>query len=151
MARWKYWIRFFIAIGLGCSVITMASSGKAVVSTSIYTDKARYTPGEAVRFTMFYESGFAQTFSCVVAAFSPFDGLTETTVQAEIGETVQTASIVWQPPATDFCGYLVRITAFDGNGNEVIFETAVDVSSSWVKFPRYGYLWDYTEDAARRG
>ena len=47
-------------------------------------------------------------------------------------------------PKDDFCGYLLVIDSLNTNGR--ILETAmtgIDCSSSWTKFPRYGYLWDY--------
>lgn len=51
-------------------------------------------------------------------------------------------------PETDFTGYLLEMQALDPAG-AVMAEafTAVDVSSSWTKFPRYGYVWDFTPAA----
>lgn len=65
----------------------------------------------------------------------------------------------WQIPASlrVFCfslpqtadqGYLLRGEALDASG--VILDsafTAVDCCESWTRFPRYGYIWDYTETA----
>ena len=52
------------------------------------------------------------------------------------------------PPPEDFRGYLLTLT-LEGTGGQAL-DTAyigVDVSSSWMKFPRYGYVWNYTQDA----
>lgn len=48
-------------------------------------------------------------------------------------------------PETDFTGYLLEMQALNLKG-AVLAEafSAVDVSSSWIKFPRYGYVWDFT-------
>ena len=48
-------------------------------------------------------------------------------------------------PDRDFTGYLLQGTAYDQSN--YASETAyagLDCSSTWTKFPRYGYLWDYT-------
>ena len=49
----------------------------------------------------------------------------------------------WQTPREDFRGYLVQV--FQTNaGKEVIRGTiAVDVSSDWKRFPRYGFVADF--------
>ena len=47
-------------------------------------------------------------------------------------------------PDEDYVGYLLVVNAL--NSHEEIIETAmtgIDCSSSWTRFPRYGYLWDY--------
>ena len=47
-------------------------------------------------------------------------------------------------PEDDFTGYLLTAESLDSGGR--ILETAmtgIDCSSTWTKFPRYGYLWDY--------
>ncbi|RII33605.1 dextranase [Clostridium chromiireducens] len=53
----------------------------------------------------------------------------------------------WFAPNEDFKGYLLEITCKDSDGK--VIETssvAVDVSSNWLKFPRYGYLTNYKKD-----
>lgn len=47
----------------------------------------------------------------------------------------------WTAPATDYTGYLVDVYRTKENGTEVILGTiAVDVSSDWTRFPRYGFV-----------
>src|SRR5207302_3479480 len=48
------------------------------------------------------------------------------------------------PPNTDFTGYLVTITA--GSASTA---TAIDVSSSWTHFPRFGTLVDFPTTATQ--
>lgn len=50
----------------------------------------------------------------------------------------------WDAPDKDFCGYMVRVTAYDANLNIVQTSIAVDVSSDWSRFPRYGFLSDFS-------
>ena len=47
----------------------------------------------------------------------------------------------WTPPATDFRGYLIEVTLKDLL-DQVIDRgaSAIDVSSDWRRFPRYGYV-----------
>ncbi|HTR41802.1 MAG TPA: glycoside hydrolase family 66 protein, partial [Pseudomonadales bacterium] len=50
----------------------------------------------------------------------------------------------WTPPATDYQGYLVSVSIIDTNGDVVDSGScAVDESSDWSKFPRYGYVAHY--------
>ena len=47
-------------------------------------------------------------------------------------------------PDHDFTGYLLLAEGLDSKGSVLeTAVTAVDCSSSWTRFPRYGYLWDY--------
>ncbi len=49
----------------------------------------------------------------------------------------------WQAPSEDFRGYLVQVCQVIA-GKEVIRGTiAVDVSSDWKRFPRYGFVADF--------
>lgn len=59
---------------------------------------------------------------------------------------VENRNLSFMLPDNDYVGYLLVIDALNIQGN--ILETCmtgIDCSSSWVKFPRYGYLWDYGE------
>ena len=65
--------------------------------------------------------------------------------QAAVGTTW-----TWTAPATDYTGYLVDVYRTKENGTEVILGTiAVDVSSDWTRFPRYGFV--ATFDASKKG
>lgn len=51
-------------------------------------------------------------------------------------------------PDADGRGYALEIEALGEEQNVLTSAfTAVDVSSSWTKFPRYGYVWDFTPSA----
>ncbi|MFH1879432.1 MAG: glycoside hydrolase family 66 protein, partial [Bacillota bacterium] len=128
------------------AALCITSNGEAVVTTEITTDKARYAPGEAVRVTLCLAEGFALPNHCRLTVYAPGGGKTEEAADAPAIDA-HTLQVTWQPPDSDFCGYLLRLTADAADGSEAAFETAVDVSSSWVRFPRYGYLWDFTKDA----
>src|SRR5699024_2623462 len=58
-----------------------------------------------------------------------------------------TLKIKWESPEDDFKGYLLDLKLTDKEGNVLESENVgVDVSSEWTKFPRYGYVWDFTDD-----
>jgi dextranase len=102
------------------------------------TDKARYAPGEAVIFTVSIDTPQpGQTLQVKYYQAGTLVG------QQTVPGTAATATWTWTPPATDYQGYLVGLTLL--NGSTVYDQSAigVDVSSSWVKFPRYGFLSAY--------
>ena len=50
----------------------------------------------------------------------------------------------WLPPATNYQGYLVSVRLLNSGG--IVMDaasSAIDVSSDWSKFPRYGYVAHY--------
>lgn len=68
------------------------------------------------------------------------------TLRLEAGEQ-QVLDYQWTVPDRDFTGYLIEIGVTDRKGNILKSDTiGMDVSSSWVKFPRYGYLCDFEDD-----
>lgn len=51
----------------------------------------------------------------------------------------------WQPPTNDFKGYLIDLYINDGDQETILGSIAVDVSSDWTRFPRYGFVADFEE------
>ncbi|MCL2776330.1 MAG: glycoside hydrolase family 66 protein [Oscillospiraceae bacterium] len=105
--------------------------GDNYMSIDLSTDKAVYKPGETVRFTLKEKlSGTLEIrYSYLGHALSE--------------EALTSTSWSWTPPAGDFKGYMVDIYE-TVNGKDTIYQNiAVDVSSDWNKFPRYGFLSAY--------
>lgn len=90
-------------------------------------DKAKYVPQERVNFTT------NKIISGAVVRYKYLGKLLE-----EHDMSAQSWS--WTPPSTDFRGYMVEIVEKTNAGEEVLATVAVDVSSDWTKFPRYGFL-----------
>ncbi|WP_140487398.1 glycoside hydrolase family 66 protein [Flavobacterium sp. GSA192] len=91
------------------------------------TDKAKYAPGDIVTFTSDkILSGFTVRYKHLnnVIKEEPMSGKTWT----------------WTAPATDFKGYMIEIYKANDNAETIAGTIAVDVSSDWTKFPRYGFL-----------
>ena len=90
-------------------------------------DKARYSPGEPVEFQV------TEVRPNTVVRYS---SLGEILSEEPLGATQWS----WQPPATDFRGYMVELVQNENGTEKVLGTVAVDVSSDWTKFPRYGFL-----------
>lgn len=90
-------------------------------------DKAKYNPGEEVHFSV---NG---TPSNTTVRYKYLGELI-----AE--EALNSTNWSWTPPAEDFRGYMVELVKTTGTENTVLGTLAVDVSSDWTRFPRYGFL-----------
>lgn len=100
----------------------------AAAPVNISTDKAVYLPGEQVSFTI--DKSVPAT--CKIR----YRHLNETVQESDY----KAMDWKWNPPATDFTGYLADIYNIE-NKREVIYGSiAIDVSSDWKRFPRYGFL-----------
>lgn len=98
-----------------------------IVQIELKTDKAAYAPGEQVLFSAAQFSGSVSVkykYLNTVIAQQPLSG----------------SSWEWTPPADDFKGYLVELYQTVDGKEVVAGSVAVDVSSDWTKFPRYGFL-----------
>ncbi len=98
-----------------------------IIQIELKTDKAAYTPGELVVFSATQFSGSVTVkykYLNTVIAQQPLSG----------------SSWEWTPPSDNFKGYLVELHQTVDGKEVVAGSVAVDVSSDWTKFPRYGFL-----------
>ncbi len=106
---------------------------------SVSTDKARYDPLGAVQFTVAFKQQVAG--KTLVAAYEHLDSLVGSdTLQVQNADSV---SWVWQVPQTDYRGYMIQLYLIDSGTLLDYSDIALDVSSDWSKFPRYGFLSSY--------
>lgn len=117
----------------GVTDVTPVTSSLTV---NITTDKACYKPGETVSFS---------TDAVPAGARIRYRTLNKVVFeQAAAGN-----SWTWTAPSADYTGYMVDVYRTKEDGTEVILGTiAVDVSSSWTRFPRYGFV--ATFDASKK-
>jgi len=108
------------------------------VAESIATDKAAYRPGEIVKFSLQLKEA-ADDMNVYVR----YRHLGEKIGDREVKVDGNKAVWEWTPPSGDFTGYMAEV--FVSNKETVLdhLNIAVDVSSDWSKFPRYGYLADF--------
>lgn len=101
---------------------------KSQLDVDLATDRAVYSPGEEVNFTASAAPSGAKIryrHGSEVVAEVPMSG----------------TSWSWNAPADDFKGYLVEVYTVTENDEDLIHGTiAVDVSSDWTRFPRYGFV-----------
>ncbi len=104
--------------------------GQSYNEVSITTDKAAYKPGEVVEFTLKELPDGAK--------------VRYTFLGKTISESALSAKTwTWTPPSDDYKGYMVEVYTTENGTEKVYSNIAVDVSSDWAKFPRYGFLSDY--------
>ncbi len=140
----------YLLISLAISVSAHATWAASQLRISdIVTDKARYAPGEAVRFFVHIENPAAQTLRCKLTATVQDCGRAMANIELPAtidSRTEQEATFSLAPPAGDFHGYRVEVHLRKADGTELAEgATAVDVSSDWTHFPRYGYLAHFDE------
>ena len=114
----------------------------------LYTDKARYNPGDTVTVSaeLFNSSGSPVSGTLRLRVSHLFGELaaieSNVTVGAGAGLTVD---MPWVTPYDDFRGYAADADFIAGGTTNDRRSTALDVSSDWTKFPRYGFFSDYYE------
>ena len=100
-----------------------------IENVQLSTDKAVYSPGEKVVIT----SNKALP-SDVKIRYKFLDNVIEE-------ENYSSQTWNWNPPTDDFKGYIIDVYQTSTSKSEKILASiAVDVSSDWSRFPRYGFL-----------
>ena len=114
------------------------TSVSTVVRMDIQQNKVNYAPGEAVRFTL---EGTLPDGAHVRYRYG-------NTIIGD--ETLSRPQWTWTPPKDDYRGYLVELYTKKESGEPtVLATTAVDVSSDWGRFPRYGFVSDYDKSKTK--
>ncbi len=106
---------------------------------SIETDKCSYAPGETVTLTF---SSKPPSGSRVRYRYMG-DIIADT--------LLSTRTWTWTAPPEDFRGYMVEVyqcTMYDGQCtmDNILATIAIDVSSDWTRFPRYGFVATFGND-----
>lgn len=112
--------------------VTTVTSVKSDLTVNLSTDKACYKPGETITFR---------------ADAMPADTKVRYRHQSvTVGEeSVAEATWTWTAPAEDYKGYLAELYRKEGESEVIIGTIAVDVSSDWTRFPRYGFVATFDE------
>ncbi len=114
--------------------VTKVTTVKSSLAVDISTDKACYKPGEAILFT-----------ADNVPAGTKVRYRHLTTVIEE--KSLRSVTWTWSAPSNDFTGYMVDLYQTESDGTEVILgSVAIDVSSDWTRFPRYGFVATFGQD-----
>jgi dextranase len=119
-------------------------------------DKARYAPGEPVTIRVVLQgpSEPLPEMGMLKVGFSHLGepiGPVLTKAIRIYGSAPVPVDILWRPPDRDFTGYFVDVRLTTPAGQELArSQTAVDVSSEWNRYPRYGYLAHYSSAEGAR-
>ncbi len=107
----------------------------------VETNLARYSPGDTVNFTALFNSLPA---GCIlqIKYFHLDDIIYEQSVRLASSLTIGWS---WITPQKDYQGYLAVISLMQNNQQLDEETIAIDVSSSWKYFPRYGFLSSYPQ------
>ncbi len=101
----------------------------ADATISLSTDKAVYNGGETVTFT-----ASSMPSGAIYVRYKHL-GQQLGDEQALAGPTW-----TWDTPVEDYKGYMAEIYQKSASGETVLATIAIDVSSDWGRFPRYGFL-----------
>lgn len=146
-------------LGLAVAAAWLATAFAAAAAiahplvANVNTDRAAYAPGAPVTLWVDLLNGTGATFGGSVQVAITHLGAPVTTfapqsVTALAAGGTATRTFTWTAPAGDFQGYLVAVSVLDAAGARAdSFSCAVDVSSDWTRFPRYGYLASYNTDS----
>ena len=108
------------------------------LTLELSTDKALYAPGQTISFSVKGNLPAGATVryrhGADVVEEQPLPGSTWT----------------WTAPSQDFTGYLVDIYTKNGSIETVYGTIAVDVSSDWNRFPRYGFVATYDKSKTQK-
>jgi dextranase len=119
------------------------------VIADINTDKARYAPdGRVTIYVDLSNTTHSAITGGTVTLYCKYLGALVDSPPAQSLNLAPGASrtlmFTWAPPGQDFRGYSVEAWVRDPAGTILDnLNTAVDVSSNWTRFPRYGYLSGY--------
>ncbi len=124
---------------------TDPQTAPARAAIAITQNASRYSVGQPVHLTVTITGGIVQFSGLLkvtasdlgVGVFAP----APTRVEIPAGHTVA-VPFKWYPPRKDFTGYLIS-AVFTNGAQQLRVSTAVDVSSTWTRYPRYGFVSSY--------
>lgn len=115
------------------------------MNIDVTTDKARYAPHEAALITLTVQSRAQESgiTACVVLQTQGSQAARQCERDLSLHSGQNRFHLRLMPPSTDFRGY--RMVARLSKSKTVIAEgaSALDVSSDWSRYPRYGYMANY--------
>lgn len=126
-----------IVVAAHTTLSVLAAPGDLI--QRVYTDRAQYNPGDTVTVTVEIKNNTGADWSGTL--YLDIHSL-ETTVYSTsqplsvaAGATT-TKTFTWTTPSADFRGYHAEVRA----GTTDSSATAIDVSSAWTRYPRYGFV-----------
>ncbi len=126
---------FLFVMALTLSHTMVRAAGTVTFANNVMalsTDKCLYAPGDEVTFS----------YGASLPSASHVRYYHGNTIIAD--EALSSSSWTWTTPSDDFTGYLAVVyVPQSGNDIQVLATIGIDVSSSWSRFPRYGFVATY--------
>lgn len=146
-------ILIFSIMFTGGSKVLASSSTKGKIIKDLNTDKSMYNPGDTLKLYIDIVNDTEENIENGTITFK-FKHLEKEvndsktiTYSAENNGGKAYIDYEWKVPNEDYKGYLVQAICKNENGIILDTETVgVDVSSDWTKFPRYGYITNFSEN-----
>lgn len=109
----------------------------AEAQISLSTDKSCYLPGATVTFT-----ANEMPSGAIYVRYMHLGKM--------VGEeqALSGTEWTWTAPEDDFKGYMAEVYQRSAEGENILATIAIDVSSDWSRFPRYGFLATFNEMGA---
>jgi len=108
----------------------------------ITTDKSRYDLNEKVQFKLRLNG--SEEAGDIIVRYKHLDNIIKQEALSWDGKSTELIWD-WEPPSDDFQGYMTEVFLQQDKQLVDQLNIAVDVSSDWGRFPRYGYLADFME------
>ena len=126
----------FLLLLFAIVIILSASHAEEEAAMKLTLDRAVYLPGSQVACAV---ENLPSDTAHIRFRLLHLDG----TVLEETADPGST-NLAFVLPEDDYTGYLLVVEGLDPDGRILAAAmTGIDCSSSWTKFPRYGYLWDF--------
>lgn len=106
-------------------------------------DKARYNPGEKVKMSILFDDSIEWKGKLHVEVFQLNEKVAEGAKTIQVKKGLKGLEVEWTPPTVDFRGYLVKASI---EGTKQVLTAAIDVSSDWTHYPRYGYTTEFPQE-----
>ncbi|MDQ0901246.1 glycoside hydrolase family 66 protein [Paenibacillus sp. V4I7] len=143
----QYWELILIdrdGTGLGQGSDTSGSATTPIQNITV--GQARYNPSEEAVFHVQVDQSTPWSGNLQVE-FYQLNRLVGTKTVA-VSQGAASVDATWTPPTADFQGYLVKAYV---EGHPGAYKTAaLDVSSDWTHFPRYGYVTEFPQETAEQ-
>ncbi|QWU18241.1 S-layer homology domain-containing protein [Paenibacillus sophorae] len=116
--------------------------------TQMVPSKARFAPGQSAELILTLDQSAAWSGKLHLQIYQlntlVAEGEKDLTVQKDGSAELK---IDWNPPAGDFKGYMAKAW-IEGAAADDYVTAAIDVSSDWTHFLRYGYVADFPKETA---
>ncbi len=127
------------------AVVSTVSTPIAHAVLAVSQNAARYTVGQRVRLAVTISAGNTRLDGVLRVSATelgvPVYNRHPTRIDVPAGHSI-VEDVGWTPPRRDFTAYLITAALITG-ARHLRASTAVDVSSTWTRYPRYGFISGY--------